>query len=174
MRRTARTAYQLQLRIVRDGGRVPTHARGVAGDEWQMGSLLTKTDQGRYAALDGPIDANAAGPIAAICTDHEGFSGDAAAHVNVQEIGVDTVFEAQVLAGAADRDDVFKRCRLTQDATTGHYAVDLNNTTDPSIEIVSVEPEFHGNYGPGASANYNLVWFKFVPGLIATAPAEVS
>ena len=169
-----RTQYQVQLRAVKRGfpARIHSHVvRGTADDAWEPGYVLTRTEGGRAATLPTTIDDNISGPVAYLAI--EAFTGDGTKFVGLEEIDKDTVFEAQIASGSADLGDVFKQGRLIQDATTGHYAVNLDATDDASLEVVDVEPNF-APWHRRATGDYNLVWFKFLPAVLDIAPASTS
>lgn len=165
----SRTAYQLQLRIVKPGD-ARIHGdivRGLASDEWEPGFILTQTNTGRAATLPTTIDANVTGPVKFVAL--SAFGGTDNTFVSLEEIAPNTVLEAQLVTGTATADIIGRRGTLTQDASSGNYAVTLTDT-DPSIEVVDVEPSF-GPWGKDSTGTYNLVWFKFLPALLSKAPA---
>ena len=168
-----RNAYQLQLRVVkqRAGSRLHGNViRGLVGDEWEPGYVLTLTDEGAAATLPTTIDSTISGPVKYVAV--LAFDGSAATNVPLEEIDEDTVLGAQILSGSADNTDIGKRGRLVQDATTGFYAVDLSTDANASLEVVDAEPNFEP-YGRFATGNHNIVWFKFLPAVLDKAPAGV-
>lgn len=165
----ARTAFQMNTRIVYGGGAVPTTPLyGTVGDDFKRGAILSLTLGGKLATLGDPIDDDIGSPVKYVAlSDYDGVAADVVA---VQEIGPDTVLEGQFYSGAATQDDIGKQGVLQQDGTTGHYAVDVSSASNASIEVLDVEPNFHG-VAPNASSNYNLVRFKFLPAVLEIAPA---
>jgi len=155
----SRTAYQVPVRILRNGGRVNSESyRGTADDSWKNGNILS-LDTGRPKKLTGTIDDNITAPVRFMAMST--CAGDSS-YVPVQEINADTVLEAQVAAGSADVDDIGTRATLLVDATTGNTAVNLAASADYSIEIIDVEPNFDPS-APDRAGNYNKVWFRFLP-----------
>lgn len=170
-----REANQLQLRVVkqRPGSRLHGNViRGLEGDEWEPGYVLTQTDTGRAATLPATIDANIDGPVKYVAL--YPFDGSANTNVPLEEIDRDTVCAAQIADGeTATNDNIGQRGRLIQDATTGFYHVDLSATNDPSIEVVDAEPNYEP-YGKLANDENNVVLFKFLDSVLDIAPPAVS
>lgn len=165
----SRTAKQVQLRIVKPGD-ARIHGdivRGLAGDAFEAGFVLTLTNTGRAATLPTTIDTDITGPVKFVAL--SAFDGTDNTFVSVEEIAANTILEAQVTSGSVDADDIGKRGTLVQDAGTGVYSVTITDTKS-SLEIVDVEPVFNP-FSKNADGNYNLVWFKFLPAVLEVAPA---
>lgn len=165
----ARTAFQFTTRIVYGGGAVPTTPlTGTIGDDFKRGAILSLTLGGKLATLGDPIDDDIGSPVKYVALSD--YDGVAATVVAVQEITADTVLEGQFYSGTAADADIGKQGVLQQDATTGNYAVDVSSATNASIEVLDVEPNFHG-VAPNTGDAYNLVRFKFLPAVLDIAPA---
>lgn len=166
-----RTANLIQIRIVTKGGRIVSPPlNGVAGDEFGMGILVSRTNDERVTGLTENIDSNISGPVSGVALSEFPTDGDA---VWFQEINANTVLEGQVTTGSAD-DVAGSRGTLTYDATTGNYSVNLASATNASIEVVASEPNYHNVGHPKSGGDYNLVRFKFLPAVLDKAPAAVS
>jgi hypothetical protein len=165
----SRTANQLQLRVVKPGAsRIHGDiVKGLTGDEWEPGFILTLTNTGAAATLASTIASTSAGPVKFVALN--AFDGTANTFVSLEELAADTVLEAQLTSGTAVQANIGRRGVLVQDATTGHYSVTLTDT-NPSVEIVDVEPVF-APWSKEADNERNLVWFKFLPALLEKAPA---
>ena len=166
-----RSQYSVQLRVVKPGPGSRIHRNvitGVVGQQWQPGALLTQTNDGRAGTLPATINSTITSPVRYIAL--SGFNGSANTRVSVQEIDAGTVLCAQIQSGTATAANIGKRGVLVRDTTTGNYAVQITDT-NPSIEIVDVEPNF-APYAPKAHGQYNLVWFKFLPVVLNIAPGS--
>jgi len=165
----SRTAYQVQLRVVKPGAN-RIHGdivKGTTDDAWEPGFILTQTNTGLAATLPTTIDSSIAGPVKFVALAE--FDGTANQDVSVEEIAADTVLEAQLTTGTAVQTIIGRQGTLVQDVASGHYSVTLTDT-NPSIEIVDVEPVF-APWSKEAGNALNLVWFKFLPAVLEKAPA---
>ena len=168
-----RTGYMLQLNIVKQRAGSRSHSgviRGTDDDTFETGAILTLKANGRAATLPVTIDGDIDDPVKYLAL--ADFDGDATEYVSLEEIDSDTVLACQCYTSTVTADDIGKQGYLLQDATSGHYAV-LIDDEDPSIEIVDVEPNFQP-YGKGVTDDYNIVWFKFLDAVLDIAPQAVS
>jgi len=170
----SRTAYQLQIRVVKDAADGVIHSntiRGTADDTFDAGALLTLKANGRAATLATTIDSQISDPVKYLALAE--FEGDATETVAVEEIKPDTILVGQISTGTATYEDIGSRGYLVQDATTGNYAVNITSDTYAVVEIVDTE-ENVTPFAPNAASNYNLVWFKFLEAALEKAPQAAS
>ncbi len=169
-----RTAYQIQLRIIkqRPGNRMHNDYEGTPGEEYEPGTLLTNLVGGRVSAIEANIGGDIATPVRAIAIGP--YEGEEDTRVPVEEIDADTVLVGQYNSATGEgRDLIGLRAAVAYDATTGFYMVSADTGLSPSVEIVDVERN-HSPYAPNAYGAYPLVWFKFLPSVIGKAPGEES
>jgi hypothetical protein len=159
----------LPLRVYQngDGPVVPTVLPVAAGvDKIAAGTLLTQTSSGGVAVLPTPYDATVPDPVRFIAL--EDFDSSTDNGIAAQVITPSTTFVAQISSGKADETYIGKTGKLLQNNTTGNYEVEITDT-DPCLEIVATENVLWP-YEPNSRENYNLVVFRFLPGVIYKAP----
>lgn len=180
----ARTDGQIQSRIVAKGGPI-THLRyksyysdGSAGEDWSAGDFLRLVNDGTVTkCLDsGGIGTGAKGIRFLAVADHDSSEYGKSVFVAVQEITADTQIEMQVhhdtpasavvaQANIGDRYDV--------DIVSGVQVVDLEDTTNPCVEIVDIEPNYNP-FNSDATGQYAMVKVKVLPSILETAAAAIS
>lgn len=172
-----RSRWQLQIQSVTPppGLRIHNDIPGTEDQEWGPGQILTLAG-GSAAILEdgGAIHGTVAdmgGPVKYIAL--EPFAGDPTVKPAVEEINQFSVLKGQLAGGEVATPEIIgSRGRLVQDATTGHYEVDLAlGGKDASVEIVNTESN-HSPYAPHAYGARNLVMFKFLPSVLEVAPAD--
>lgn len=180
----ARTNGQIQSRIVKNGGPI-THLRyksyysdGSTGEDWKAGNLLRLVNDGTVTkCLDSTgLGTGAKGIRFVALADHDSSAEGASVFVAVQEITQDTVFEMQVhhdTAASAVTTSANIGDRFDIDLVGDVQVVDLQDTSDPCVEIIDIE----ANYNPfksDATGQYSMVYVKVLPSVIETAAAAIS
>jgi len=178
----ARTEYMACPRIVMNGGPITSdvvksyYSSGATSEDWIAGSLLQLTASG-LVTLPVAVgnDIGAATNVRYIALKaNDSSANEKSIFVAVQAITEDTVFEGQLCdtgsgssipaqAMIGDRLDVWLH-------TTGVWAPDINDTTNPVVEIVDVETNFDP-YSTEKGNVYGLVRFKFLESVIEKAAA---
>jgi len=177
----ARTNGQIQARIVKNGGPITSlryksyYSSGAAGESWSAGQWLRLVDDGTVTLCtdSSGLGSGAKGIRFVALADHDSDPAKGSVFVPVQEITADTRFEMQVHHGTelsavttqaniGDRYDV--------DLVGNVQVVDLEDTTNPCVEITDIE----ANYNPfntNATGVYSMVEVKILPSIIEVAAA---
>jgi len=151
-----------QLRVVKPGttGATRIHnnvVRGAVSEStpvtWEPGELLVLSD-GRASPIGSAVDATTGLPKYVALASYENDGS----FVAVQEIGPDTVFEAEVASGTPSQSDIGKTGVLAK-GDDGNWYVTITST-DPALVIEDVAV----NFQPGLRASNGadkVVWFTF-------------
>ena len=173
----AKLAITVQARIVKNGGPITSEVwKGDGSNVWKKGKLL-KAANGTVApvlilgsspaTLDTDDTGTANAKLFIALSDVDSATSE---FVPVQEIKSDTIL--QVRLGASSSTDPKAATALKGDVyalyqlATGIWAVDVDNTTKPVVQVVDIEQDFDP-YAPGNGADYGRVWVKVLSAILA-------
>lgn len=178
----ARTEGQIKPRIVKNGGPITNlsyksyYSSGAAGEDWEAGDWLQLRDDGTVTKSTDSSGIGTGGTNVRFIalSDHDSSAEGKSVFVPVQAITQDTVFRGQLGASSTGSTIPVQAMignRYDVTAINSTLVVDVDDTTNPCVEITDVEPNWNP-FKSESSESYGMVEFKILPSVLETAPTS--